>query len=92
MADDLIETQVLSYLANLPDRFWRTRTERGLSCQDVASGIGVSPSTLWRLENRHPVTSHTLLSVLRWMIGSPTPLPSNESRIDLDEWAQLELA
>ncbi len=46
---------------------WRTMKERGL--RDVAAEIGVSASTLSRLENGKNIEGQALVKILNWLLS-----------------------
>lgn len=77
-------------LEELGQRLARTRLERNLSQERLATEVGVSKATIERLERGEPVKSTSLIRVLR-SLGRletldqllPEPLPSPIERIRL---------
>ena len=77
-------------MAELGERFARTRLERNLSQQQVAAAAGVSKRTVERLEAGSPVQSTAFIRVLR-ALGLleglnalvPDPLPNPIEQVTL---------
>jgi transcriptional regulator with XRE-family HTH domain len=50
------------------------RAAKGLTVRELAPTIGISPSTLHRIERGHAIDAATLLRVLTWLLATePTP-------------------
>lgn len=52
---------------DLPLLVAASRGRRGVSLHSVAIAVGVSPSTLHRLEGGYPCDVRTVINVLRWI-------------------------
>lgn len=63
---------VLDVLDSLPGTMRTMRALRGLSLRAAASEIGVSFSTLTRLENGEDVMTSNVRLCLTWLAGRPT--------------------
>lgn len=60
-------TTVAAYLAAFPALFHRVRTERRLTLWEVGMHTGLSPATVWRVEQGHPFNTNTLAVLLKWI-------------------------
>lgn len=56
-------------LAAIPQTLHHVRCERGLTMRDVADQVGVSISTIHRIENGYTLTPRYTGDLLRWLDG-----------------------
>lgn len=67
-------------LMAIPQTLADTRHERGLTMQDAADQIGVSISTVHRIENGYTLTPRYTPDLLRWLDGQAVPDDETEDR------------
>jgi transcriptional regulator with XRE-family HTH domain len=72
--------ELAQVLANIPLICRETRRARGLSLREAARQVGVSFSTLHRIESGEDCVASHLIGVMRWLdgTGKEPPLPTAE--------------
>ena len=54
------------------------RQKYDIPSKDLAEKLGISPSTLSRLESGKEVTATNLVSIMNWLIEPCEPIPEKE--------------
>lgn len=72
--------ELAQVLANTPLLFREARRARGLSMRAAAAEIGLSFSTVHRIESGEDCVASNLIAVLRWLdqTGKEPPMPTAE--------------
>jgi len=60
-------TEIIDLIGNLPLILRETRRARGMSQRAVARTIGMSFSTICRIENGEDANVSNVVAILRWM-------------------------